>query len=310
MGDFTAVLEAGVPLAEAQATFAAEGQMLAFDPPADPKATIGGAMATNDTGPLRHRYGGLRDLVVGTTVALSDGTLATSGGRVIKNVAGYDLGKLFCGSLRHARADHARRGPAAPARPRDGDAPSAGATTRRGSARPPPRSPAGRSRPTASTSPGATAPGSCWCASRARPPASRRPATAELMRELGLEDAAVEEDDDALWDAQRAAQRGDCVLKVAGRITDLPRRLPRRARPSWAVPASGCSGSRSSRSAAIAEVREALHPRACTLLDAPEALRGETWPAPDPGALAVMERLKQRFDPARAFRPGAFVGGL
>ena len=98
VGDFTAVLEAGVPLVEAQATFAAEGQMLAFDPPADPKATIGGAMATNDTGPLRHRYGGLRDLVVGTTVALSDGTLATSGGRVIKNVAGYDLGKLFCGS--------------------------------------------------------------------------------------------------------------------------------------------------------------------------------------------------------------------
>ena len=60
----------------------------------------------------------------------------------------------------------------------------------------------------------------------------------------------------------------------------------------------------------VAEVREALHPRPCALLDAPDALRGETWPVPDPGALIVMERLKQRFDPARAFRPGGFVGGL
>jgi len=98
VGDFTAVLEAGVRLAEAQAAFAAEGQMLALDPPEDPRATVGGAMATNDSGPLRHRYGSLRDLVVGTTVVLSDGTIASSGGRVIKNVAGYDLGKLFCGS--------------------------------------------------------------------------------------------------------------------------------------------------------------------------------------------------------------------
>ena len=56
-------------------------------------------MAANDTGPLRHRYGGMRDLVVGATVALSDGTLARSGGKVIKNVAGYDLAKLFTGSL-------------------------------------------------------------------------------------------------------------------------------------------------------------------------------------------------------------------
>ena len=55
-------------------------------------------MATADSGPLRHRYGGVRDLVVGATVALSDGTLAKSGGKVIKNVAGYDLAKLFTGS--------------------------------------------------------------------------------------------------------------------------------------------------------------------------------------------------------------------
>ncbi len=103
-GDFTAVLEAGVPLAHAQEQFGRAGQMLALDPPLAPAgtaaeaATVGGVVATGDSGPLRHRYGGVRDLILGVTVVLSDGTVAKSGGRVIKNVAGYDLGKLFTGS--------------------------------------------------------------------------------------------------------------------------------------------------------------------------------------------------------------------
>ncbi len=75
--------------------------MLALDPPlgGGDAATIGGIVATADSGPLRHRYGAPRDLVIGITVALSDGTVAKSGGKVIKNVAGYDLGKLFAGSF-------------------------------------------------------------------------------------------------------------------------------------------------------------------------------------------------------------------
>src|SRR5918998_5975489 len=96
-GDLTAVLQAGVPLARAQQRFAEAGQMLALDPP-DGGGTIGGGVATNDSGPLRTRYGGIRDLVVGMRVALADGTGAESGGKVIKNVAGYDLAKLFVGS--------------------------------------------------------------------------------------------------------------------------------------------------------------------------------------------------------------------
>ena len=82
-------------------TFAAAGQMLALDPPlgAGDAATVGGVIAANDSGPMRHRYGGVRDLVVGITVVLSDGTIAKSGGKVIKNVAGYDLAKLFAGSF-------------------------------------------------------------------------------------------------------------------------------------------------------------------------------------------------------------------
>jgi glycolate oxidase FAD binding subunit len=100
-GDLTAVLAAGVPLARAQQTFAAAGQMMALDPPQGPgdRATIGGVVAAGDSGPLRHRFGAARDQVLGMTVALPDGTLAHSGGRVIKNVAGYDLAKLFAGSF-------------------------------------------------------------------------------------------------------------------------------------------------------------------------------------------------------------------
>ena len=95
--DFTAVLQAGVPVSKAQATFAESGQMLAIDPPGD--GTIGGLFATADSGPLRHRYGAPRDLIIGVELALADGTVAHGGGRVIKNVAGYDLPKLAAGSF-------------------------------------------------------------------------------------------------------------------------------------------------------------------------------------------------------------------
>ena len=91
VGDFTAILEAGVAFEDAQKTFREHGQALAWDPPDLGGATLGGIVATADSGPLRHRYGGVRDLVVGITVVLSDGTVAKAGGKVIKNVAGYDL---------------------------------------------------------------------------------------------------------------------------------------------------------------------------------------------------------------------------
>ncbi len=70
------------------------------------KATVGGVLSTNDTGTLRLRYGGLRDLIIGVTRALADGTLAKSGGKVVKNVAGYDLSKLVTGAFRHAGSYH------------------------------------------------------------------------------------------------------------------------------------------------------------------------------------------------------------
>ena len=79
------------------AVLASAGQRLALDPP-EPAGTIGGLIATNLTGALRYRYGAPRDLLIGITFVRADGTIAHSGGKVVKNVAGYDIGKLFAGS--------------------------------------------------------------------------------------------------------------------------------------------------------------------------------------------------------------------
>ena len=97
--DMTVIVEAGCRVADLQKALAQHGQQLALDPLWPEHATIGGILSTNDSGTLRVRYGSLRDLIIGITVALPDGTLAKSGGKVVKNVAGYDLAKLFTGGL-------------------------------------------------------------------------------------------------------------------------------------------------------------------------------------------------------------------
>jgi glycolate oxidase FAD binding subunit len=334
-GDLTAVLQAGVPLAAAQAAFAEAGQMLALDPPLGGagRATVGGVMATADSGPLRHRYGGVRDLVVGITVALSDGTLAKAGGKVIKNVAGYDLGKLFVGSYGTlglivsvsvrlhpkpagtatavATGDHpARLAEAASmlvALPLEADC--LDATWRDGQGR------------LLVRFGGAAA-------------VDQAEAAADRLRHSGLLDVTTIDDDDGLWADVRDLQRapvavgatgapaggdvGGAVLNVSGRITDLA--------PAMHA-ASDAGGTLVSRAAhglswialegddlaeRVGAVREALEPRACVLLDGPEPLRREVdpWGPLDPGALTVMRRVKERFDTARIFRPGSFVGGI
>jgi len=95
-GDLTCTVEAGIRLSALQATLAPAGQRLSLDPPDDP--SIGAVIAGRLSGPLSHRFGTPRDLLLGATLVLGDGTVASSGGKVVKNVAGYDLGKLVCGS--------------------------------------------------------------------------------------------------------------------------------------------------------------------------------------------------------------------
>jgi glycolate oxidase FAD binding subunit len=98
VGDLTVTVEAGIKFAHVQDILAKSGQTLALDPAAPELATIGGIVATADTGSLRQRYGGVRDQLLGITFIRADGQIAKAGGRVVKNVAGYDLMKLFTGA--------------------------------------------------------------------------------------------------------------------------------------------------------------------------------------------------------------------
>ena len=95
----TATVEAGCSWSAMQAALARHGQFVALDPLWPDRATVGGIVATNDSGPLRLRYGSLRDLIIGMTIVLADGTIARTGGKVVKNVAGYDLHKLMTGAF-------------------------------------------------------------------------------------------------------------------------------------------------------------------------------------------------------------------
>jgi glycolate oxidase FAD binding subunit len=137
------------------------------------------------------------------------------------------------------------------------------------------------------------------------------------VRDAGLDDVHTLADDDELWMRQRVHQRATAVLKVSGRPTDLESacraadeaagRLVGRAALglSWIALEGDELPER------IARVRAALVPRQCVLLDAPAAVRASVDPwGPAPESVALMRRIKERFDPARIFRPGAYVGGI
>ncbi|MGE5049790.1 MAG: FAD-binding oxidoreductase [Deltaproteobacteria bacterium] len=97
--DQVVAVEAGMTLQALQRELAQNGQRLALDPPLPGKATIGGIVAANSFGPLRTRYGSVRDLIIGVSVVRADGARAKGGGKVVKTVAGFDLPKLMCGSF-------------------------------------------------------------------------------------------------------------------------------------------------------------------------------------------------------------------
>jgi glycolate oxidase FAD binding subunit len=97
--DLTISVESGMPFLELQALLAQRKQMIALDPPFSTQATIGGIVASNSSGPMRRSFGTARDLVIGMTFAMLDGKLIKSGGMVVKNVAGLDIGKLMVGSF-------------------------------------------------------------------------------------------------------------------------------------------------------------------------------------------------------------------
>ena len=97
--NLTATIQSGHRLASLQEILKRQNQFLPFDPPAPARATVGGVVATNLNGPRRGYYGSVRDLVIGMKVVLASGEEIKAGGKVVKNVAGYDMCKLFVGSL-------------------------------------------------------------------------------------------------------------------------------------------------------------------------------------------------------------------
>jgi glycolate oxidase FAD binding subunit len=319
-GDLTAVLEGGVPLSRAQEIFAGHGQMLALDPwlGAQGQATVGGILATGDSGPLRHRYGAPRDLVLGMTVVLSDGTVARSGGQVIKNVAGYDLAKLFCGSFGtlgliasvNVRL-HPRPAPTATARGASAD-PAVLATAALRLAGAPLELEAldfayqdGR--------------GTVLARCAGADPPARAARVAELMAELGLGSEVIDQDGH-LWEDQRTAQRAQSGDVAVVRVVARPSRL------GELLELAGSSSARAVGRVALGLSYLQVDPGALsrllgalpagsswTLLDAPEAVRAGMDPWGDAlsePALELMRRVKARFDPAMTCNPGVFVGGM
>ena len=332
-GDFTAVLQAGVPLAVAQAAFTQAGQMLALDPPLSPwgaagddaaleasdaGATIGGVVAANDSGPLRHKYGGVRDLVVGVTMVLSDGTIARAGGKVIKNVAGYDLGKLFAGAF-------GTLGLIAEVTVRLHPRPARTATVV-----------ARSSDPTELAVGGAVlahAPleADCldlwWDASShagallarfgSADPGPRVEEAAAMLRKSGGLTVEIESDDGPCWEAQRAAQRGDVVVKVSTLPASLPTAMAATQDLGGTLVARAGLGlawiqlDTTDVVPAIEELRRRLAPAPCVVLDAPNEVRAALDPwGGETGPVELMRKVKERFDPAGVCAPGLFVGGI
>ena len=319
-GDFTAVLESGVSLVEAQAVFAAAGQWLPLDPPEGPApydggGTIGGLVATADCGPARHHYGAVRDLVIGVTVALSDGVVASAGGRVIKNVAGYDLGKLLAGSFGTLGVITSV---AVRLHPLPVTTATVVATTDD------PQRLAGAAVELAGRPLEATALDVSWRGDSGRvllrfsgTTASDRARSAAAFVST-LDDARVVEDDDRLWGEHAAGQRSrdGVVLKVPGRITDLAAVLhAARCAGASVVARAGLGVSwlrlegPANVNEQLREVRERLRPLTGVVLDGADIVP-DPWPGVDPTARRLMERVKRRFDPAGILRPGTFAGGI
>ncbi|MDX6692317.1 MAG: glycolate oxidase binding subunit [Solirubrobacteraceae bacterium] len=324
-GDLTAVLGAGVPLARAQAAFAKAGQMLAVDPPlgAGEAATVGGTVATADSGPYRHRYHALRDLVIGVAVALPDGSVARAGGKVIKNVAGYDLAKLMTGAF-------GTLGVICEISVRLHPQPAATATVRA-----PGEDPALLARAAAALAHRPLEPlaldldytrgsGAVLARFGGRTAAEQAAGAAGVLREAGLETADVLEDDDALWERQRMGQRaasGGAVVRVAA----TPRRLATVLGAGEAVGARVIARAAigtawvtlpadepAKLALAIDELRARIAPSPATVLDAPELVRQslDPWGTLPPATVELMRRVKERFDPLGTCNPGLYMGGI
>jgi glycolate oxidase FAD binding subunit len=325
--DATASVQAGMPLAALQQVLSEHDQWLAIDPPAvDAGATVGGIFAAGDAGPSRLRYGTMRDLVIGATFVLSDGTVGRTGGFVIKNVAGYDMAKLLCGSL-------GTLGFVAELVLRVHPRPAASATV---------RVPADvRTATRMSTMLGASmlepvavewAEQALWIRLTGHPDAVRDRAE-QVPALLGASDVEVVDGDheQAVWQRLVAALAGDegqTVVRAACLPTQLPEAVEGLAEAAEAAEVTTDIGAHAmlgvmtarlsdgvpaAHAACIAGWRDRLRPlgghavvRRC-IADPEQAI--DVW-GPPPSAIELMRRVKRELDPNNRCAPGRFVGGI
>jgi glycolate oxidase FAD binding subunit len=318
--DLVLTAEAGTPLARVQEVARAHGQTLALDPPFGERATLGGLVATGAYGPRRARHGAVRDLILGVTLVRADGVVARGGGKVVKNVAGFDLPRLVCGALGtlglvtsatfrlhplpEVTVTRAVRGLSAAAVVEWVQAARAAQLEPRALV---------ALRAGAGYDLGVTVEG------------FERGVAAEVERlaALGVSDAAT--DLGPRHDALRAGP------PLRARLASLPTRLP--AVDVLVAPAlaaldgggfawyptlglgflAGAVGDLGPLCAALTAARAALAAAGGSLvLDAaPAAVRAELDPwGPPPSSLGLMTAVKRRFDPDGRLNPGRFVGGL
>ena len=327
--DMVVVVEAGATLGALQAVLAAHGQQLALDPPLPERATIGGLVATGGFGPRRARYGTMRDLIIGVTLVRADGTVARGGGKVVKNVAGFDLPKVACGSL-------GTLGMIATASFRLHPLPEASATVvaagvsaeavvaRVGAAR------AAQLEPTS-----AVALSTPEVRDRfdfgLRFEGFGRGVEHQVSRMVDLARAAGATAEPLAGDAAAAFWRRHDAVRTAAplrvRFADLPTRFaaiaPGAAKLGdlawYATLGVGFAGGAVADAAAATAAIDAIRAARSQLVAAGGSLVVEAAPAelravepwgPPPGSLAIMKQLKQRFDPEGRLNPGRFVGGL
>lgn len=335
--DLTVSVQAGLRLSDLQTHLATTRQWLALDPPLEPEATIGGIISTNPSGPRRLRFGGVRDQLIGLRVVLPDGTIAKGGGKVVKNVAGYDLPKLYVGALGTLGIIVEATFRLYPLR-------ASSKTVLLSAPSPTPlcelvvRIIASTLEPTAlDVSGSSTLDGTCMLAvrfeSEAEAVADQIDSLLAMAGTLGESARMIDHEDEAHYWQQsstlvKAPHDADDILiiktsllptYIASWLTELGQVAQReqlstqwRAHAGHGLIFARLSGTQSALTTAVQQLRQAASARRGTLVvtqAAPALARiVDVW-GPIP-ALPLMRNLKQRFDPNAIMNPGRFVGGM
>jgi glycolate oxidase FAD binding subunit len=293
-GDMVVSVEAGVGLEALQEELGRSNQFLPLDPHASPGHTIGGLLATGLTGPLRLRYGSPRDYLIGIRVALPDGKLASAGGRVVKNVSGYDLMKLHVGALGTLGVIVAASFKVFPKPMHDVTVGIACASVEE-----------------------------AWAASDRGLALAMAPAALEVMstgqvmaRFFGSHDAVRRMVDELGWPgadgsfwAGHASRAAASWVRVAVPPTRL-RQVLAGASDWWASPGIGLANVSAAGADQVRALRAAAEAAggSAVIMAGPDELRREvgTWGS-SPATLPLMRRLRDAFDPGRSINPGRFV---